>query len=908
MKHLILFLSFILILFPNSYAQNYQISGVVKDAATGELLPGADIQLKGTTKGTRTDIKGNFSLIIRKDSATVMIVSYLGYQKAEVKIKHTTMFYTINLEPTYIPGDEVVITASRFSEKILESSSAIQKLNSIKLTAAPSGDFFKSISNQKEVEILETSMGFRIFNTRGFNTSSPFRVVQFVDGIDNQAVSFNFPPGNLFGLPDVDIDNVEVISGPASAMYGPNAFQGVISMTSVSPFNKQGVTVSIKGGNRKFIEAQFRMADVFGKNKKFGVKISGSYMQSEEWLADDPISNLYKRTNSPPQDLASLLTSMATDSTLSIEQRQLVNDFNTYATTNTSVKPGKTQFTLPGYMEKYLYDGKNRNIKASANIFYKLPYHMMISYQYRFNDITGIYQGNSRSRIKNMLFQQHKLELKGKNFLVRTYFSMDDVKDSYDLVLTGINLGLAGLPAVDKAYLLGYLNDIKNQSGNFTLPADSINLADAKNAGMAMTADAWLKPGTEDFNTAFDRITTSKDRYTGGSMFTPHSKLVHADGQYDFNVNIVKFNAGASFRYYMPQSEGKHFMDTLLSDGNYSNISFYELGGFLQGSTELFKKHLKCIASIRVDKSENFNFQFSPRIGLIFTVKEHNIRLFAQSAFRNPTLNDQYFNMNNGSFIARGNLGGFSNIYTLASVTDYQSTGDTNKLQPIVLNPIRPEHLNAVELGYRTALFRKLVIDANGYFNMYSNFIGSIKVVRPKSGTAGEHSGTAAIMSKNYQTYSVAVNSTTDITAYGASIGVSYYFPLHITAYANYTFSKMVDPKKNDPLIPGFNTPEHKVNVGFEGQRIYKNLGASFNFKWWDSYLWTSPFATGEVPSNYTMDVQLSYELQRWYTTVRVGMSNILDRKYIQAYGSGQVGRFMYASLSFDLKGSTNRH
>lgn len=908
MKHLILFLSFFMILFPNVYAQKIQISGVVKDAATGELLPGADIQLKGTTKGTRTDIKGNFSLSTGKDSATVLIVSYLGYQKEEVKLKQNTIFYNIKLEPTYIPGNEVVITASRFSEKILESSSAIQKLNSIKLTAAPSGDFFKSIGNQKEVEILETSMGFRIFNTRGFNTSSPFRVVQFVDGIDNQAVSFNFPPGNLFGLPDIDIDNVEVISGPASAMYGPNAFQGVISMTSVSPFDKQGVAVSVKGGNRKFIETQFRIADVFGKNKKLGIKISGAYTQSEEWSADDPIANLYKKTTSPPQDLNALLTSMAADSSLSTEQRQLVNDFNTYASANTSVKPGKTQFTLPGYMEKYLYDGENRNIKASAHIFYKLPSQMLLSYQYRFNDITGIYQGNSRSRIKNMLFQQHKLELKGKNFLARTYLSMDDVKDSYDLILTGINLGIAGLPSVSKAYLLGYLSEVMNQSGNFTLPFDSISMTDVRNAGMAMTADAWLQPGTDAFNAAFDKITTSKDRYTGGAMFTPHSKLVHADGQYDFSINKLKFNAGASFRYYMPQSEGKHFMDTLTGDGQYVDISFYELGGFLQGSAEFFKKHLKCIASIRIDKSGNFEFQLSPRLGFILTVKEHHLRLFAQSAFRNPTLNDQYFNMNNGSFIARGNLGGFANIYTLSSVTDYQNSGDTNKLQTIILEPIRPEHLNAVELGYRTALFRKLIIDVNGYYNLYSSFIGSIKVVRPKSGIAGEPSGTASIISKNYQTYSVAVNSTTNITAYGASVGVSYYFPLHITAYANYTFSRMVDPKKNDPLIPGFNTPEHKVNAGFEGQRIYKNLGASFNFKWWDSYLWTSPFATGEVPSNFTMDIQLSYEIQRWFTTVRMGMSNILDRKYIQAYGSGQVGRFMYASLTFDLRGSTNKN
>lgn len=904
-----LFLSVILLhFFSIAYAQRTLIKGSVSDAGTGELLPGADIQVKGTSHGVRTDLKGNFSIPVSKDSVNVLIISYLGYQKSEVRVRQNAAFCSIKLEPVYIPGSEVVITASRFSEKILESSSDIQKLSSIKINSAASGDFFKSMSNLKEIDVLETSMGFKIFNTRGFNTSSPFRVVQFIDGIDNQAVSFNFPPGNLFGLPEIDIDNIEVISGPASAMYGPNAFQGVVSMTSKNAFDNPGFSLSVKGGNMKYIEAQMRIADVFGKNKKLGIKISGSFMQSEEWLADNPVANLYKKMISPPQNLNSLLTSMANDTTMSSSQRQLVNDFNNYATTNTSVLPGKTQFTLPGYMEKYLYDGKSRNIKAAATLSYKLPAHLMISYQYRFNDITGIYQGNSRSRIENMLFQQHKIELKGKNFLVRTYLSMDDVKDSYDLVLTGINLGLSSLSAVDKAYLLAYLNEVKNQSSNFSLPGDSINMNEVRNAGMAMTTDAWLKPGTDAFNTAFDKITTSRNRLTGGSMFTPHSMLQHVDAQFDFKLSIVRFNAGASFRYYMPKSEGNHFMDTLIGNNQYANISFYELGGFLQASSEFFKKHLKCIASIRIDKSENFEFQFSPRLGFIFSIKNHNIRLFAQSAFRNPTLNDQYFNMNNGSFIARGNLGGFSNIYTQTSVLDYQNTGDTAKLQTIVLDPIKPEHLNSVELGYRTALFHKLVIDANAYYNNYSSFIGSVKVIRPNSGIAGEQSGTVAVTAKNYQTYSVAVNSTTSISAYGASIGVSYYLPLNITTYVNYTYSKMIDPLKNDPLIPGFNTPEHKINAGFEGRHIYKNLGAAFNFRWSDRYLWQSPFATGEVPAYYTMDIQLNYEIQRWFTTVRIGMSNLTDKKYIQAYGSPQIGRFMYASLNFDLKGSLNRN
>ncbi len=878
------------------------ISGKISDSKTLEPLIGANVYLKSLKKGVISDIKGYFTFNIEGDTTDKIVVSYMGYKTTEITLKSKRANLDIRLEQTYLPGSEVVISASRFNEKLMQSPSSINKINAIQVMNTSAADFYNGMANLKDVDVIETSMGFKIFNSRGFNTSSPFRVVQFIDGVDNQAVSFNFPPGNLFGLPDIDIDNIELISGPASAMYGPNALQGVVSMHSKSPYDSKGITVQIKGGTRSYMEGQLRWADVFGKKQRLGVKIIASYMQADEWLADNTSSNVYKKMSSPPQNLNNLLSKLSVDTTLSISTREMYNDFINYSDSFNTLKPGSKSFNMPGYSEKYLYDGKTSNLKLAANIHYKLCKNLEVYYQYRFNEITGIYQGNSRSRIENMTFQQHVFGIKGKNFYVRGYLSMDDVNDSYDLVLTGINLGLTSLPNVSKEYLKEYVNAVMQQSNNFTYSPDSLNITEINNNALNSSNNGWLKPGTTEFENAYNQIKTNKNRSSGGSMFTPHSILEHVDAQYDFKLSVINFNVGAMFRYYMPKSEGRHFLDTLISDGKYANISFYETGGFLQASSNFFSERLKIIASARVDKSENFDVQFSPRAGLIFTLGKHSIRFFVQSAFRNPTLNDQYFNLNNGSFIVKGNLNGVTNLYTQASVNEYYKLPmDSTKLVPITLSPIKPEHLNSIEAGYRGVIFNKLLIDFNAYLNFYTDFIGSIKVVRPKSGIAGEQSGINSVKNRSTQTYSIAVNSTTPVNTYGTSIALSYYLPYNIMVYVNYTYSKLKIPNTNDPLIPGFNTPEHKVNIGLEGRNIWKNFGFAANLRWVDKYLWQSPFAEGLVPSYYNIDAQINYELPRIYSVLKVGVSNLTDNKYIQAYGSPNIGRFIYASWNFSI-------
>ena len=270
-----------------SVAQNKVISGVIKDKKNGETLISASVIVKGTATGVSTDLDGKFSIELDVTEPKVLVISYLGYQDQEVVVDKTTTNVTIEMEAANMIGQEVVVSGSRISETILESSTSIQKMNTREINEIASGDFYGGLSTLQGVDVTTSSLGFQVINMRGFNTTAPVRIVQFVDGMDNQAPGLNFPVGNMVGANDLDLENVEIITGAASALYGANAFQGVVSMTTKNPYDYPGLSFKLQGGSRDYLDAQFRYAGAFGKEKRFGLKVTGQYKRAYDWEAND---------------------------------------------------------------------------------------------------------------------------------------------------------------------------------------------------------------------------------------------------------------------------------------------------------------------------------------------------------------------------------------------------------------------------------------------------------------------------------------------------------------------------------------------------------------------------------------------------------------------------------------------
>jgi len=923
---LLAFLSVVL-----TYGQTLTIQGTVLDGATKTPLPLVKIVERGSKQGVVSDELGKFTMNLDFTQQASYSLSFrlLGYDDLTLEVTKSSSELTVNLSPTFKAFNDVVVSGTRVSEKIFQSPVSIQRVSAKDIAAAASGNFYESLKNLRGVDMSTSSAGFQAVNMRGFNSTAPVRIVQFVDGMDNQAPGLNFPVGNLVGANPLDLQSIEVITGPASALYGPNAFQGVVNMISKDPFQYQGVSAELKTGSRNLLEGNFRFAHAFGKKQRLGLKLTASYMQMKDWLADDATANTYGDI-SANVNLSSIVSQLQYDPTLSTEDLDQWVALNNYIEFNPVVgQIGLNTKTIsaPGYLEQDLAENNVESFKSGIALCYKLNENSQLSYNGKFGMGSAIYQGANRYSINDIQFQQHKLEWSGKNHLVKAYTTMENAGNSYDAVFTGINISKASIgdnwvPAYLSSFFQN-LSDLTNEYG------DDASLNDVQQA-MAMALDSansnWYTPGTAAFDSLKSAIIQSAD-LTNGSKFTDKSSLYHIDGQYSFSqIKIFDLLVGASGRYYSPNSFGTIFSDTLLNpndtladgtanpNGAYNRLSLWEAGGFVQASKRFFDDKLRIIGSLRMDKNQNFDPQFSPRLCASWNLKNHNIRIGAQSAFRTPTLQNQFINLDLGPITLIGNLNGINNVYTLNSVNAFNDSlnavnGDLNAVNPNILEAknyqaLKPEQVKTLEIGYRGVIKNKFFIDADAYFNQYTNFIADVRVVAPSGGAiAGDESGFDAVLTKLYDVYQVPVNSEKTVNSIGGGIGITYSISNKYQMQLNYTYAKLLTESLEDDLIPGFNTSPHKANVGVTGKQVLKNLGFSTNFQYVHGFEWQSTFGTGQVPAYTVWDFQLNYpfSVNTSDLMIRVGCSNVLNQKRREIFGGPMIGRMIYTTLGFNL-------
>ncbi|MDR6784732.1 outer membrane receptor protein involved in Fe transport [Pedobacter africanus] len=278
----------------SAHAQSVLVSGLVTDKLTKQPIPGVGITVKGTTSGTATDANGRYSFSTTQKAPFTLVISFVGYTSVEREITGNTSGMTTELEPTAILGQEVVISASRTPERILESPVTIERIGASAIKELPGASFYDAITNLKGVEASTQSLTFKSINTRGFNSNGNTRFNQFIDGMDNQAPGLNFSVGNIIGLSELDVDNVELLPGASSALYGAGGINGTLLMTSKNPFKYPGASFQFKTGVnhvnddnsavQQFNQLDVRVAKAWNR---FGFKASFSYLQAKDWYGSD---------------------------------------------------------------------------------------------------------------------------------------------------------------------------------------------------------------------------------------------------------------------------------------------------------------------------------------------------------------------------------------------------------------------------------------------------------------------------------------------------------------------------------------------------------------------------------------------------------------------------------------------
>ena len=929
----------IILIFSSSciiYAQT-TIRGEIKDAANKEGLTNATVVIKGTTEGTVADLEGNFELSTAQKFPITLLISYVGYMDKEVTLNSVQPKLVIELSEDAVTIDQVEVKGRRISEKKVQSPLTMETMDAIAITETPAANFYDGLGSLKEVDLTAASLGFKIINTRGFNSTSPVRSLQIIDGVDNQSPGLNFSLGNFLGASELDVNSVTLIVGASSAFYGPNAFNGVVSMQTKNPFLHKGLEAMVKGGERSLFEAGLRWADAF-KNKSgkdvFAYKFNFSGFRANDWIADnyDPVFDTPSKASNPG----------GYDAVNTYGDEYLIsNDF-----TGNFNLIGMGIIHRKGYREIDLVDYDSENLKAAT------AFHLRLNPAKDFNSPelvlgtnystgTTVYQGDNRYSLRDIQFFQHKIELKqNEKYFLRFYVTHEDAGNSYDPYFTALQLQNNAKEDIKWAsdyinFWQATINPRVRKIEGYPNPIDYIGRPNefrtAQNAflGQANVMDSlafyhslaqsqvakgnplfqsvdFYEPGTARFDQEFNSITSRLGYSEGGTRFFDRSALYHTHGEYKFNdlvkpdkggsITDLDLLVGANFRIYTPNSKG-----SLLLDTGDVNINTYEYGVYGGGTLELDKR-LKISGSVRLDKNKNFNYLLSPAASLVYTpTRDQVLRVSFSSAIRNPTLADQYLFYNVGRAILIGNLNGFNNLLTIESLREYLNTRDKTVLDYFNVAAIRPEQVRTFEAGYRNTFFDKLYVDATYYYSFYQDFIGyNIGVDAKFEQSTG--------LPTTIQAYRVAANATDRVTTQGFSLGSSYYFGQNYVLNGNYSFNQL-NTLSDDPIIPAFNTPKHKYNFGFSGRDLavnflglkFPDFGFSINYKWIDGFIFEgSPQFTGAIPSYNMLDAQVNWQVKKINTTFKLGASNLLNNMTFQTYGGPRIGRLAYLSLLYD--------
>ncbi len=300
-----------------------------------------------------------------------------------------------------------------------------------------------------------SSLTFKVPNTRGFNIPNNFRFMQLVDGVDMQAATLGVPLGNAIGPTELDIASVEITPGAASALYGMSAINGMANLITKSPFLYQGLSVYQKtgvnhvGGTGRdasvLTETSIRFAKAF--NNKFAFKINASYLRGTDWLSDtrkDQNPNNLKTANPAYPELNGENNTVYDgwnkygDDALAGSNTVSITGLNINGNANQTLTVGRT-----GYWEKDLVNPIVDNLKFDAALHYKLSDRAELSYNYRVGKMDGVFQRGNKIQLDNVIVQNHKVELKGTDFVVRGYVSIENTGDSYNVKPTADNLDLA---------------------------------------------------------------------------------------------------------------------------------------------------------------------------------------------------------------------------------------------------------------------------------------------------------------------------------------------------------------------------------------------------------------------------------------------------------------------------------
>lgn len=963
---------FMLIILGSSflYAQS-TVSGIVKDASTGESLAGVNIVVKGRVQGTITNTRGEFNLSVSQAPPFTLLFSFVGYATQEINISEaTTTAINVSMSENTMLGQEVVISASRIEESIMQSPVSVEKMDLLAIRQSPAVSFYDALNNLKGVDMMTQSLTFRSVNTRGFNSNGNVRLVQIIDGMDNQAPGLNFAVGNIVGISELDLESVELIPGAASALYGPNALNGLLLMNSKSPFQYQGLSAYFRTGimteeqrntqSTGMYDLGIRYAKAF--NDKFAVKANFSYMQADDWQAndfrdqsllngnsldggtrennigyngvnmygDETNINMYNSlyANGQPGDgtggTSPFLGFIATNPIPAAGNQTLpqLTGLTPQQLFNIMIPPANTtDVSRIGYTERDLADYNTMSMKANLALHYRFGDKVEGILQGNYGAGTSVYTGADRYSLKDFFLYQIKAELRGDDFFLRAYTTQERSGDAYAAGTLGALVNESWKPST--TWYPQYFTTFGGAS--YQTYATTYLTALSQGASQQEALAAAQGTVTGNYGNFHDASRGIADSPTGSPINLGREDVQPGSENFNNLVDQVKQNPIPQGAKFVDKTNLYHF------EGMYSfknQISFMEV--LIGGNYRIYDLNSEGTLFALNEDGEEFNIEeYGGYLQLGKKLLNDNLKLTGSLRY------DKNMNFK-GQFSPR-----VSGVYTFANTQNIRASYQTGFRIPTTqdqyIDLLTPQ---ARLIGGLPFLRDKYNLVGTTY-TLESVLAGSPELYtfsefKPERAIVYEFGYKGLIASKlmvdayyytttykdfnatqvlvkptgpgTREVYSLPVNLNDDLNAMGWALGLDYNFTKGFTLGGNIAYNKLTneDEFPNEQLQ--FNTPEYRYNLSFGYREANKNLGFNIVWRYQDAYLWQSSFVgpavrvTGQsmMPSFSTLDAQVSYKVSSLKSVFKLGGNNLLNQAFQSNWGNPTVGALYYLSVTFD--------
>lgn len=754
------------------------IRGTVTDPETGAPVAGATVLVLGTDLGALSEVDGTY--VIEGVPPGAYQVQVLVYDQPAQTVAVDVaagqpLALDLQAKASELAGEVIVVTGSRSPEKIFDAPVTVESVSeeTLERTAGPS--YLSALSNVKGIDFANAGLNDQRISMRGFTTQFNSRLLTMVDGRLAPSPGNGLPQANFLPSTPLDMKAIEVVVGPASALYGPNAHTGVINVITKTPWDESGASISLRGGSQEQINGAVRVAGTVSDS--FGWKLNAEYMRAEDFKPDCEEDPAFRFGTS-------------------ICETDVVADYRIGA------------------------------IKGDGSLYYKFG-EWMAKAVYGVSENTNFSATNAgRNHNRDLRISYQTAQLSHPNWYAQ-------------VTRTAGNGG--------RSYQLSRL----------------VTLAGAR----AQTGES-IEPDT-----------LGDLRYT--TRFADESELMDAEAQYRNTFAGVKTAVGVQGRVYTPDSDGTFLADSEGIDAN-------EIGGYVQADYDVVPEKLRLVGALRVDEHSNYDPQVSPKVAAVLeTAPGHKLRASYNRAFKSPTILENYL-LIGGTLV--GNRTGFEIRNMDGDVID-------------TIDPLVPEQVDAVELGYKGYVGRQVYIDIVVYNSWYRDFIGPLTpVANPASGTYGYYpDGTiVAAGQPNEGTLSTYQNFG-EAEVRGADLGVDLYPDDRLTLSASASFIKLVSDAGNAPPlnVPGakfkFSATVEDVLIDDVFVRLAGRFSSAYDFR--------SGYWVEDVKPIFVGDLTAGYTFRDLGVTVTGGIMNVFNNTLPEIPGAPVSAPLGFVQMTYAYQG-----